>query len=288
MIGALLLGFIYSDVAFLLKPYLVYVLSLMMALSLQRVSSKVFMNLMEVLKIGLQGVAISYLLFGTILMIVAILFFQDQPVILIGFIFIAISPPGLVIVPFAIKLNGDINRSVISVVIGYFASLIFIPISFFLLGLTEGIFSWTSLIVLLFWSVIAPFIISRLLRLSFLTSYSKHNGRVIDLLFFILIYTVIGTNSTVIYEDTILLLKVTGVLLLVLFLGTMMYGFLMKKRGFPRPSIISNQLMYGVKNNGFSAILALSIGSDLGALPSVVLSVVLLIFLIFYPILIPK
>lgn len=288
MISALLLGFIYGDLAYSLKPMLVYVLSFMMALSLQRVPIEVFLNIKRVFRVGIRGIIINYLLFGGLLMIVAIIFFHHLPIVLIGFIFIAISPPGLVIVPFAIKLKGDVEQSVIGVVVGYFASLLIIPFTFLALGLDNETFTMNSLFILLFWSVIAPFILSRFLRFSFAQPYSKHNGKVIDVLFFILIYTVIGVNSSVINEDPFLLIKVTGVLLITLFCGTVLYGLWMKKRGFPIDKIISNQLMFGVKNNGFSAILALSIGNNIGGLPSVILSVVLLVFLIIYPTLIPK
>lgn len=288
MIGSLFLGLLFNEYAFLFKPYLVYVLTLMMTLSLQRVSGNLFMDYKKMIIHGLQGVIVNYLIFGSVLMMIAFLFFYDNTPIFAGFLFIAISPPGVVIVPFVLKMKGDVDWSVIAVVFGYFASLVIIPLTFLLLPSDYKSMSASSLLNLLFWSVIAPFILSRFLRVPLLVKFSKHNGRIIDLLFFILIYTVIGVNIEAIRLEPRLLLSVSAVLVVTLFGGGVVFGRFMKKRMFTQGRIVAFQLMFGVKNNGFSAILAMSAGSAMGALPSVVLSVVLLVFLILFPLLVPR
>lgn len=286
MISSLLLGFFYNEYAIFIKPYLVYVLTLMMAFSLQRVSGKLFMDL-KLIYIGFQGLIINFLIFGSVLMLLAFLLFYDNMPIFAGFIFIAVSPPGVVIVPFVLKMKGDVDWSVIAVVFGYFASLLIIPLTFLFLPSDYKSMSAFSLFGLLFWSIIAPFILSRLLRFPLLVKFSKHNGRIIDLLFFILIYTVIGVNQDLIRLEPRLLMGVSAVLVVTLFGGAFVVGRVMKKRMFTQGRIVASQLMFGVKNNGFSAILAISAGSTMGAMPSVVLSVVLLSFLVLFPFLVP-
>lgn len=286
MIGSLLLGLFFNTYAIVFKPYLVFVLSLMMTLSLQRVSGKLFVDVKKMAIAGVQGLIINYLIFGLVLMLIAVLFFYDNTPILIGFLFIAVSPPGVVIVPFVLKMKGDLDWSVIGVVSGYFASLAIIPLTFLFLPSDYKSMSAISLFVLLFWSVVAPFILSRFLRAPSLLKFSTHNGRIIDLLFFILIYTVVGVNNQAIQQEPRLLLNVVTVFVLALFGGVFVFGRILKKRRVSQDRIVAKQLMFGVKNNGFSAIMAMSAGSAMSALPSVVLSVVLLIFLILFPFLI--
>jgi bile acid:Na+ symporter, BASS family len=288
MIGSLLLGLFFSKYAIVLKPYLMFVLSLMMTLSLQRVSGKLFVDMKKMAFAGVQGLVINYLIFGSVLMLIAALFFYDNTPIFIGFLFIAVSPPGVVIVPFVLKMKGDLDWSVVAVVSGYFASLPIIPLTFLLLPSDYKSMSAISLFSLLFWSVVAPFILSRFLRAPSLLKFSTHNGRIIDLLFFILIYTVVGVNNQAIQQEPHLLLNVAAVFVLALFGGVFVFGRILKKRRVSQDRIVASQLMFGVKNNGFSAIMAMSAGSAMSALPSMVLSVVLLIFLILFPFLIPR
>jgi ACR3 family arsenite efflux pump ArsB len=283
MISALVLGFSIGKWANYLQPLLVYILSAMMTLSLQGVSHKIFLQFKKVLRISIEAILIGYFLFGIIIFALSWLFFANDTAIRTGFIFIILSPPGVVIIPFALKLNSDIEWSVIGVVAGYFSSLIIIPLGLFLFMEKAQSISVNSLTNLLLWSIIIPFIASRFLRKNKIDKFIiKYRSTFIDILFFILIYVVIGINREVIFGAPELILKITLVLILTLFGGTYIFGKIIQKFSSNRSTMISKQMMFAVKNNGFSAVLALSITGGESSIPSVVLSVVLLLFLIIF------
>jgi len=283
MILALALGFLFGDFAFKLEFSLIYLLSLMMTLSLQGVSHRIFSDKKKVIKSAIGAIIISYLIFGALIMGVGLLFFWGNSNILIGFFLIAIAPPGVVIIPFAISHKCDLSWSIVGVVSGYFLALAIIPISLFIIGENSEIVSTKSLFNLLFWSIILPMGASRLLRYKpIIKQVSRIRGIAINLVFFVLIYTIIGMNKTVFQEDIGILLKIALILIVTLFGGTYLLGYFAVRWGFNRSLVRAQQLMFGIKNNGFSAILAISIGQKEMALPSIVLSIVLLIFLVFF------
>lgn len=255
----------------------------MMTLSLQGVSHRIFSDKKKVIKSAIGAILISYLIFGAFIMGVGLLFFWGNSNILIGFFLIVIAPPGVVIIPFAISHKGDLSWSIVGVVSGYFLALAIIPISLFIIGENSEIVSTKALFNLLFWSIILPMGASRLLRYKpIIKQVSRIRGIAINLLFFVLIYTIIGMNKTVLQEDIGILLKIALILIVTLFGGTYLLGYFAVRWGFNRSLIRAQQLMFGIKNNGFSAILAISIGQKEMALPSIVLSIVLLIFLVFF------
>ncbi len=281
LISALLLGLFIDDYAHALKDYLIYVLSFMMSLSLQSISISIFKPQLKILKPIFSSILLNYFIFGILLMSLVYLIIPYDKELYIGFLLIAIAPPGVVIVPFAVRMHSNINHAALGVVGSYLFLLILFPITLLFLG-TE--IDFTNVLKLIFFSVILPLFVSRIFRNPTLFKFTKkHQSLLIDLSFFILIYVVIGINKTVLIDDFNLSLLPLLVLSILLFPISMFLLYILKKIGISKSESTHFSLMLMVKNNGFSAVSALTLFGTAASIPSAALSVVLLVYLIALP-----
>lgn len=199
----------------------------------------------------------------------------------IGFLMIAVAPPGVVIVPFAVRMKSDINYAALGVVGAYLFTIILFPLTLFLLGVEVD---FMNVFKLIFYSVVLPMFISRIFRYPAIFKFTKkHQSLLIDISFFILIYVVIGINKSVLVHDfrvSILPLLVLGILLFPIAIGLI---FLLKKLQKSKEISTNFSLLLMVKNNGFSAVSSLTLFGTVASIPSAALSVVLLLYLIALP-----
>ncbi|RLD41537.1 MAG: hypothetical protein DRI86_13190 [Bacteroidetes bacterium] len=75
----------------------------------------------------LTGIFLNYLVFGSALLFVASIFFDTSSDLFIGFVIIAANPPGVAIIPFSVKLNGNLNYSIVGVFGAFLASIVLTP-----------------------------------------------------------------------------------------------------------------------------------------------------------------
>ena len=249
LISAIVLGLFMNEYASHIKDSILYILTFMMTLSLQSISSSIFKPNRLIIKPLLLSIFFNYFLFGALLLLLAIIIIPYEQELFAGFIIIAISPPGVVIVPFAARLKSDVDWAAIGVVGSYFFLLILFPLTMLFFNTEIDFF---EIFKLLLFSVILPILFSRILRK--LPTYkftTKHQGLLIDLSFFVLIYVVIGVNKDLLVNNLHLATFPMLIFGILLFPVTLFFIHLLKKFQQTKSEIINQTLMFSVKNNGF-------------------------------------
>lgn len=281
LLSALFLGFFAGNFSYFIKDNIIYILTFMMTLSLHTIPNKIFTPHIKLIKPILSSILLNYFLFSIILLLLVYLFIPYDKELMAGFVLIAVSPPGIVIVPFAVRHKTDVDWATIGVIGSYLFLLILFPLT--MLFFNADI-NYSVILNLLFFSVILPIFLSRIMRV--LPTYSlisKYQGRLIDISFFILIYVVIGINQEILLTNFSLALTPLIIFIVLLFPITFFFIYINKKLHLSNQDNINRTLMFSVKNNGFSAVTALTLFGTVAAIPSAVLSVVLLIYLILFP-----
>ena len=109
------------------------------------------------------GVFLNHILFGAIVLILAALFFDVNSTVFIGFVIIAATPPGVAIIPFTVKLDGNLNNAIIGTFAAFLASIFIVPIVVEYFASSANVDSF-DLLKVMFVLIILPFIASRFLR----------------------------------------------------------------------------------------------------------------------------
>ncbi|OFX18455.1 MAG: hypothetical protein A2033_07485 [Bacteroidetes bacterium GWA2_31_9] len=282
LLSAMLLGIFAGDLADSLKEFASYDLLIMMTVSFSAVSFKQIFNFKKFSQNALLAFAFNYLLFGSLLMLLAYLLLPANSPMIYGFLFIALAPPGVVIVPFSQKTDCNKEFSVIGTLSGYLIQIIIFPVLIYFLNVKQQLpinfLLWQFSLMLVF-----PLLISRVLRFEKAQMILKNlRGRIIDITFFILIYIVIGITRKVFFTNITEIVIPLIILLIMYFPMVWILQYIMNKLKISEANKKSYILMFVVKNNGVSAMFSLLIVGEDAAVPSAVLSVVLLIFLLIY------
>lgn len=280
LILGILCGFLFSSAAILLKPFAIPLIAAMMAVSSVSFKLQDFLPLKDNLKKILFANVLNYIIFSAILLSLAYIFINDKSVFN-GFIFIALAPPGIVIVPFSIMLGGHTKTSIVGLVSGYLFLFVIFPAGVFFLLKTDQPLNYLELLKTLFFMILLPLLFSRLLRIQpVLKKIEKHRNILINWIFFLIIVIIIGLNKPVFFTDTTIILKNILVLTITYTLGSFLIDKLLKFRGLVREKRRTYILFATVKNTGFAAVMAINLLGNKAAMPSAVMSVVLLIYLI--------
>ncbi len=277
LVMAIVLGLFLPQFAQFIAPYTFWFLALVMLFSLTGLSAKSLFPLKSVIKPMLAGVFLNHILFGAIVLGVAALFFDSSSSLFIGFVIIAATPPGVAIIPFTVKLDGNLNNSIIGTFAAFMASVFLAPIIIEAFAGGAGVDSIELLKVMLLLIVI-PFILSRFLRnKKVLPIVEKSRGNIIDIGFSLIIYSSIGVNNEVFFSNYDILMQITLVLIIAMFIVSGALGFLLKNKQDSK-SIISTRLLYSIKSSGFAVVTAMELfGSD-AAVPATVMSILVLIY----------
>ena len=276
------LGIFAGGFADYLKEFAPYDLLIMMTVSFSAVSFKSIFNIKSFLKNALIAFLLNYLLFGCVLMLLTYMLLPASSPMIYGFLFIALAPPGVVIVPFSQKVNGNEYFSIIGTIGGYIIQIVVFPLLVIFLDIQKqipiGYLLWQFTLML-----ILPLIISRFIRFKKAQNFlAKSRGRIIDVTFFILIYIVIGLTRNVFLNNLFEIVMPVIILLIMFFPIIWIFENIMKRLNICDSDQKSYTLMFVVKNNGVSALLALLIVGPNAAIPSAALSVILLIFLLLF------
>jgi len=262
-----------------LAPFTFWFLAIVMTFSLSGLSFRSLFPIKLVIKPMLIGVFLNYLVFGVALLAIASLFFDVNSDIFIGFVIIAATPPGVAIIPFTVKLKGDLNYSIVGVFGAFLASIFLTPLIIELFVGQAGVDSMQLLKIMMLLIVI-PFGISRLLRQKqFLKTVEKTRGQVIDIGFALIIYASVGINNHVFFNDFSLLLKINIVFLIVMFLGGFLIKLLLNKKMIEE-KVISTRLLFAIKSSGFAVVTAMELFGEKVAVPATVMSVLVLVYLL--------
>lgn len=257
----------------------------MMMMSLNVISLNELKDYKLILKPIFISIILNYLVFGILILILARIFYLPEDELFLGFVFIVIAPPGAVIVPFTYLYGGNTRFSVWGVIGASLFLLVLFPL---VVLMTMGKLLNNGLIELfriLFITIVLPVILSQLLnRNQYFKMLTRFKSKIIDWSFFLIVYIIIGLNSDTFINHTEVLMKPAIMLIFFLFGFSFFINYIMKKINIKYSDRISYLLMIFVKNNPFSAVISLQLAGKVAAIPSVALSVVLLIYLILFPI----
>ncbi|MDY6799594.1 MAG: hypothetical protein SVU94_00055 [Bacteroidota bacterium] len=280
LVFAVIMGMILGDYAFFLKDYTIYVLAITMIFSTTGIDSKALLPLKKLFKPMLIGTVLNYFVFGAVVLLLAWLLMPTKELFM-GFVVIVAAPPGVAVIPFAGILKGDIEYSIIGVFGAFLASIAIAPAIIELFAKNADVSSW-SLFLLMIKLVLVPLILSRLLLIKPIFKYvAKIRGKVVDWGFAIIIFTAVGMNRDVFFSNPVVLLLSTIVLLVATFgIGTI-YELFSKKMGIKPGRSITQVLLLTIKSSGFSVVTALTLFGKEAAIPSAILAVIVLLYLLF-------
>jgi len=272
-------GIFLPHFAGILAPFTFWFLAIVMTFSLSGLSFKSLFPLKTVIRPMLMGVFLNYLVFGVFLLLVASLFFDVKSDIFIGFVIIAATPPGVAIIPFSVKLNGDLNYSIVGVFGAFLASIVLTP-AIIELFVGEGGVDSMQLLKIMLLLIVLPFGVSRILRQKqFLNTVEKTRGHIIDIGFALILYASVGINNHVFFNDFSLLLKINLIFFIVMFIGSYLFKLILNNK-MSYEKVISTRLLFAIKSSGFAVVTAMELFGEKVAIPATVMSVLVLVYLL--------
>ncbi|MGD9995207.1 MAG: bile acid:sodium symporter family protein [Salinivirgaceae bacterium] len=280
LIGAIIVGLVFSGFANTLKDYNFYILAVVMTLSTTGISMKGMLPISKSLKNMGVAIFLGYFVFSSLLIVLS-WFLLDNKYLFYGMVIIAASPPGVAVIPFTHILKGDMNYTMVGTLGTYLASVILAPFIITLFSDSEGLDSMQLLIIMVK-VILIPFLISRLLLFQPIYAVvEKTRGHLVDFGFALIIYTAVGLNREVFFGNFEVLALISFILLLMMFgLGTL-YEWLARRFKIASPKSVSQKLLLTIKSSGFTASASMAIFGREAAIPSAVLAVLVLVYLLY-------
>lgn len=279
LVMALIGGLLYGKGVHSLKHLTMYILITVMAFSTTSFNFNELKDIKYFLKTSFTSFFLNYIVFGTIVLTLAYLIFQDKN-ILYGFVIIAATPPGIAIVPFTYLYRGDNRFSLIGILGVYLSAVIFTPL-IIKLFIHNSTVAMLNLLIVTLKLIVLPIGISRFLNFTKIKpTVEKIRGKVVNWGFAVIIYTVVGLNKHIIFTDIWLFIKISIIFFIALFIAGITFDLLFKNK-LPKKTRISQNLMLTIKSSGFSAGLSLLLFGEKSSLPSALLAIFVLLYLIF-------
>lgn len=280
LVMAVILGLAVGDWAVYLKKITFYVLAVVMTFSTTGISTRSLFPVKKIIKPFFTGILLNYFVFGTVC-ITAAWFLMPDKELFYGFVVIAATPPGVAIIPFSGILKGDMNYSILGVLGAFLASVILAPLMVGIFAGSDNV-NTLHLFFLMLWLIIIPMLVSRLLLYKkIFPVVTRIRGKVVDWGFAIIIYTAVGLNRDVFFSDFRILLLSSLVLFISVFLLGTVYEYTAKKMLRNRQIIMSQILLATVKSSGVSVVMALSLFGTTAAIPSAIMAVFVLLYLLY-------
>lgn len=280
LVAAIVFALIWGDIAHNFKSYTFYILAIVLSFSTSGIILSDISSKKEILKSMSLGLSLNYLLFAAILLPVAY-FLSPSKEIFWGFVVIAATPPGVAIIPFSIMLNGKLEQSTLAVLGGFLASIFMAP---FIIKVFTGNdnLQILPLIISMIKIIIIPILVSRLLLLKPFKSITiKYRGKIVNWGFALIIFIAVGINRQVFLSNFDTLFSVSLILFISMFVLGQVYDYILKKLKINTETRISHNLILTLKSSGFSVVTALQLFNETVVIPSAVMSVFVLLYLLF-------
>jgi len=280
LIGAIVLGLLIGDIAHDFKFLTLYILGIVLSFSTSGISASEMNSKKEMFQSMGMGIGLNYFLFALVLIPVAY-FLSPSDEIFWGFVVIAATPPGVAIIPFSILLGGDLKKATLATLGGFLASIVLAPLIIKLFTGNENL-EFLSLFYGMVKLIVIPMLISRLLILKPFESFTvKYRGKIVNWGFALIIFIAVGINRHVFLSNFDVLFRVSLVLFISMFVLGQVYDFILKKLGVGSKDRMTQNLTLVIKSSGFSVVTALQLFGEEGVIPSAVMSVFVLGYLLF-------
>lgn len=280
LVLAVVMGMIFGDFANYLKEYTLYILGITMVFSTTGIDSKALWPPRKLIKPMLLGAFLNYFVFGTVVLVLAWILMPTKELFL-GFVLIVAAPPGVAVIPFTGILKGDVEYSILGIFGAFLASIAIAPILIQFFSKGESI-SAISLLILMLKLVFVPLIVSRFLLYKPVFKYvAIIRGKVVDWGFAIIIFTAVGMNRDVFFSEPRILILSSVVLLTATFGMGSIFDLIFKKNGVSYESRVPKILLLTIKSSGFSVVTAMTLFGKEAAIPSAILAVIVLLYLLY-------
>ncbi len=280
LIGAIILGMSFGAGSDILKDFTIYILGVVMTFSTSGIPAKGLLPISRSLKTIGVSVFLGYFVFSTVLLTLSWLFIDDT-YLFYGMVIIAASPPGVAVIPFTHILKGNVDYTMVGTLGTYLASIVLAPIIISVFSGSDSL-NPTQLATVMLKIVVLPFLISRVLRhKKVYQSVVKIRGRVIDFGFALIIYTAVGLNRSVFFENFGVLAIISIIFVIAMFGLGGIHNIISKRIKTNKEIAISQNLLLTVKSSGFTASASLAIFGKEAAVPSAIMAVFVLIYLLY-------
>ncbi|MCU4165179.1 hypothetical protein [Carboxylicivirga caseinilyticus] len=280
LILAVILGLWIGDYAIHLKKHTTYILALVMTFSMTNIRTQSLYPFNKLLFPMLKGALLNYILYAAIMLASARLLISDEE-LFYGFVIIATTAPGVAIIPFSSILKGDIEYSIKGVLGAFIFTIILTP---FVVGYLTGNneISSSKLFLLMVKTIIIPLALSRILLIGKIRNpVNEVRGKVVDWGFAILIFIAIGVNRAVFFHQSNMLIGISAVLLISHFITGILHENLFNRISKNKAIITSDNLLITVKSSGFAVVTALELFGQKAAIPTAVLPIFVLFYLLY-------
>jgi bile acid:Na+ symporter, BASS family len=280
LVLAVIIGLLAGDAASYFKNYTFLALAVTMAFSMTGISLEYLKNPLNFMKPMIMGVLLNYVAF-TIILLPFAWWLMPNNNLFYGFVVIAAAPPGVAIIPFSYILKGRIEYAIISVTGAFLASIFIAPLLVNLFASSQGVKPF-DLFLMMVQLVIIPMIVSRFLLYKPLFKYIEPiRGKVVDWGFAVLIFVAVGVNRHVFFTNPGLLLKISFVLFIATFGLGLTYNAITRLFKVENSLRTTQSMLIAIKSSGFSVFTALALFGKEAAIPSAVMAVMVLLYLIF-------
>lgn len=277
---ALILGLLIGDIGSWIKHLTLPVLAVLMTVSLTEIPIKSFLPLKNAVKPVLLSILLNYFIFALVMLTMAWFLIPERE-LWIGFVIIAFTPPGVAIPPFARIMGGDVKFSLIGVIGSYIAALIIMPAAGLVL-VRQSFIQPLRLIIVFTALIIIPLILSQIFIKVKIDRYIlKFRGPIVNWGLFVVIFTIIGLNRSVFFNEPKTLGKISLVFFVTIIGLGLLYEFVTRKLKISS-SLSSPIILFGtIKNAGFAAATALALFGEKASIPGAIASVFIVLFLLY-------
>lgn len=252
---SIILGFTLPGPAHYCEPLVTPALLVMMTFSLTEMDLRTQGDPRE----AMTGFALNYVLLSGLIILLS--YTLEDEVLRYGLVVMAFVPPAVAILPLTRLLDGDMRLSLYGETLCYVAGIFLMPGTIFIFTSRsevslQYVFETALLMILL------PILLSRLARHIRIDPVLP-----INIGFFLINYTVLGLNSSAIFENIVPLAAIAFAR--TFFIGTAIY-FLAKLRGIEYPKRISYTLFGSYKNLGLAAVVSMALFGPKAGAPAAV------------------
>ncbi len=281
LVLAVVLGLLIGDWASLLKEYTFYILAIVMTFSTTGISTKAMFPLKQMILPMLMGSFLNYVVFGAVIISLSY-WLMPTPELFLGFVVIASTPPGVAVIPFSHILDGDLKYAIVGTLGAFISSLFFAPLIVGLFSNIDGGINPFDLFITMIQLVLVPLLVSRLLLWPPIKpTVEKVRGKIVDWGFALIIFTAVGLNRQVFFSNFDILLLVSLVLFLGIFGLGSIFELLSCKFGIKAPVAMTQNLLLTIKSSGFAVVTALTLFGEEAAIPSAVMAIFVLAYLLY-------
>lgn len=277
---ALILGLLIGDRASWSKHLVLPALIILMTASMTEIPLKSFLPLKNAIKPVLISILLNYFIFALVMLTLAWFIIPDKE-LWTGFVIIAFTPPGVAIPPFTRIMGGDVKFSLTGLIGSYIAVLIILPVSGLVL-IGQNFIQPLRLIIVFGELIIVPLILSQLFIKTKIDKYIlRFRGPIVNWGLFIIIFTVIGLNHSVFFDEPKTLGKISAICFITIIGLGLLYELITRKLKISRSKSAPVILFGTVKNAGFAAATALALSGDRASIPGAISSVFIILFLLY-------